>query len=578
MRNYSREAQLYALAVTQDKWHYPVAELEILRCQRFLTAYERNDDEDWKWVYDNEYADHACTWLENVPHIRGEWVTKKLSLLPHQVLFVCEIYGWRYRESRKVRRFRESYSEVARGNGKTFLTAAIGLYELCEAGGNAAEVIAAATTGKQAQIVLNACRGIAKSRSFSQLSYDILPLTRELRLSPVDGSEEKKLYSVNSNSKSLDGLSPCLSIIDEFHAHEDRKLYDVLASARGKVPSSWIHEITTAGYNTNSAAYKARRTGELVLRRGMEGVFADRSYYMIHTIDDGDSIFEMENIKKANPIMAVSKFLREEVESDMEECKTDPSKRAEFETKRCNKWRHGWASWIPKEFWDKCECEEVSWDWIVENCAYLFIGIDLSSNTDITSVTVLGFVDDIAHVSTRNFIPEDTLQIRIAQNEIYQVFEDAKCFETTPGDFIDHRSVEAAIFPVLDTEKVREVWLDQYSMADRLAVKIMEQYGDIVQTITWSGNAITLPAKEFESRVKIGKLKHDGNHATTWMVCNAVAERRVSGTLLPKKEAEDSELKIDALHSQIIAFAAWLNDPVSSTEEGVEDVKVVMLG
>ena len=409
------------------------------------------------------------------------------------------------------------------------------------------------------------------------MSYDILPLTRELRLSPVDGSEEKKLYSVNSNSKSLDGLSPCLSIIDEFHAHEDRKLYDVLASARGKVPNSWIHEITTAGYNTNSAAYKARRTGELVLRRGMEGVFADRSYYMIHTLDKGDSIFDMENIKKANPIMAVSKFLRDEVESDMEECKTDPSKRAEFETKRCNKWRHGWASWIVKEFWDECESEEVCWDWIVAQCEYLFIGIDLSSNTDITSVTVLGFLNDIAYVSTRNFIPEDTLQIRIAQNEIYQVFEDEQCFETTPGDFIDHRAVESAIFPVLDTGKVREVWLDQYSMADRLAVKIMEEYGDVVQTITWSGNAITLPAKEFESRVKIGKLKHDGNHATTWMVCNAVAERRVSGTLLPKKEAEDSELKIDALHSQIIAFAAWLHDPLSSSEDGVEDVKVVVV-
>ncbi|MEE3156175.1 MAG: terminase TerL endonuclease subunit, partial [Pseudomonadota bacterium] len=68
---------------------------------------------------------------------------------------------------------------------------------------------------------------------------------------------------------------------------------------------------------------------------------------------------------------------------------------------------------------------------------------------------------------------------------------------------------------------------------------------------------ITDPAKEVEARVKAGSghLRHDNNPVMAWMMGNAVVERRVNGSLLPKKETPNSPNKIDGVDAMINAVA-----------------------
>ena len=70
---------------------------------------------------------------------------------------------------------------------------------------------------------------------------------------------------------------------------------------------------------------------------------------------------------------------------------------------------------------------------------------------------------------------------------------------------------------------------------------------------------ISDPAKEFQSRVESKTIRHDGNPVTEWMAGNTVAYRDQRDNILPKKDAPNSESKIDGIAALILANAARLN-------------------
>jgi phage terminase large subunit-like protein len=56
------------------------------------------------------------------------------------------------------------------------------------------------------------------------------------------------------------------------------------------------------------------------------------------------------------------------------------------------------------------------------------------------------------------------------------------------------------------------------------------------------------------SLVETGKFRFDDNPMLTWMASNCVVDRRVNGTILPKKENQDSPKKIDGIDALIMAL------------------------
>ena len=63
------------------------------------------------------------------------------------------------------------------------------------------------------------------------------------------------------------------------------------------------------------------------------------------------------------------------------------------------------------------------------------------------------------------------------------------------------------------------------------------------------------PAKLLEFLVEVGKFRHDGNPVLAWMASNTVVERRVNGSILPKKQHRDLSKKIDAIVALILAMS-----------------------
>ena len=93
---------------------------------------------------------HAIAFFGFLRHSKGEWAGQTFALAPWQAFVVGCLFGWQRADG--LRRFRTAYCAVPRKNGKSTLSAGIGLYLLVADGEQGAEVYSAATTRDQARI------------------------------------------------------------------------------------------------------------------------------------------------------------------------------------------------------------------------------------------------------------------------------------------------------------------------------------------------------------------------------------------------------------------------------------------
>jgi phage terminase large subunit-like protein len=102
----------------------------------------------------------ACS-AGSLRHSKGEWAGQTFALAPWQAFVVGCLFGWQ--RSDGLRRFRTAYCAVPRKNGKSTLSAGIGLYLLVADGEHGAEIYSAATSRDQARIVFDEAKRMVGS-------------------------------------------------------------------------------------------------------------------------------------------------------------------------------------------------------------------------------------------------------------------------------------------------------------------------------------------------------------------------------------------------------------------------------
>ena len=78
--------------------------------------------------YDEDKADRAVMFIENLRHTKGKWSGKRFWLLPWQEQIVRDVFGVVKDDGN--RQFRTAYVEIGKKNGKSELAAAVALYLL----------------------------------------------------------------------------------------------------------------------------------------------------------------------------------------------------------------------------------------------------------------------------------------------------------------------------------------------------------------------------------------------------------------------------------------------------------------
>lgn len=546
--DFAERAHEYARAV--DRGDIVACKQVKQACRRHLADLER---EDAPFYWSDWHANDVCGFIEKLPHVEGVWDTPTIRLEDAQVFILGCIFGWR-RKGDGLRRFTSVYIEMARKGAKSTLTAGVALYCLTCEDEPGAQVIVGATTGEQALKVFGPAKRMVERTPDLREAFGVEAWARSITCQQNGGF----IQPINAKGKTQDGWNPYVGILDELHAHPNRALFDVIASAFGSRRSPLLWVITTAGYDTTGVCYERR----LYLTKVLDGVIeADHLFGIIYTLDEGDDPFDPAVWVKANPMLGVTPLLSS-METYAIDAKSSPASEGEFKTKRLNVWMNASTAWLNTAQWAACANPEL--DWSDFEGLDVYVGGDLADKDDITAVGIAALRGDCLLWKPLFWLPEAVLlrpeHAEGRANAPYRTWVEQGWLHLTPGDWVDHGEIEDQIRAWLERYGVRRVTFDQFAAAQGMASKLNEDHGTpddpLAVVLHKKAAAVTDPAKDLEARVKAGphKFQHDDNPVMNWMASNVTVSRRRDETLLPIKESPMSKNKIDGIDALINAI------------------------
>lgn len=532
--------ECYARAVADGK--VPACLLTRLACERHLRDLKTAPMRGLRWDWDA--AEHALRFFQFLRHSKGEWAGCRFELEPWQQFIVGSLFGWKRADG--TRRFRVAYIEVPRKNGKSTLSAGIGLYLLVGDGEAGAEVYAAATKKDQARIVWDEAAAMVRR------SPD---LAKRIRVLPGKGNmhvleTRSKFEPLGADTDRMDGLNVHGAIVDELHAHRTRDVWDVLDTATGARRQPLIFAITTAGTDQTSVCYEQHQYAEQVLNRTIED---DNFFAFITTIDEEDDWADPAAWAKANPNLGISAKV-DDLKRKCETAKQLPAAQNAFLRLHLNVWTQQVTRWIDLDMWDENAGLVVEEKLAGRVC---FGGLDLSSVSDLTAwVMVFPRENDAEEldVLARFWCPEARIHDRHNKyRQQYRVWAERGLIKATPGDAIDYDFVVKQVLDDAQKFQLVDLNIDRLFQAHQVAVKLMDELGE--NRVVGMGQgflSMAAPMKEFERRLLARKIHHGGNPVLRWMAANVAVKQDPAGNLKPDKAS--SQGKIDGIVALVMAL------------------------
>jgi len=549
MNKYVEAAQQYAQLVQTGE--IPACKWTRLAIDRQIEDLQREPSEQWPWVFDADRAARICAFLELLPHIKGKWARdgRLLVLDPWQCFIVTTVFGWVHRIT-GLRRFREAYIEVPRKNGKSLVSAGVGLYMLSADGEQGAEVYSAATTRDQARIVFDDAKGMAERTPDMRTYLGVAILTHSITVA----HSSSKFSPLAAEASTQDGLNVHCAVIDELHAHKKRDLYDVIDTARGAREQSLLWLITTAGTDRSGICYERRTHITKVLDR----VIDDATMFgIIYSIDDKDDPFDPSTWAKANPNWGVS-VLPDDMEAAARKAAAMPSALNNFLTKRLNVWVNGESPWMDMRAWERCADPDMQIsDFAGEKC---WMGLDLAQKKDFAALCLVFQRGDVWHVFTRLYLND--LAVQESGNAHLSGWARAGHVVVTDGDITDFDVLAEDMRSYCKQFDVQEIAFDP-ALSMYFAGKLIEEGLPLVE-IAQRALFFTPPLIQVENLVLEKKLKFDGNPVMTWMVSNLVVKvSKFNELRSPTKERPEN--KIDGPMAMLMALGRAMSVEIQET-------------
>ena len=125
-------------------------------------------------------------------------------------------------------------------------------------------------------------------------------------------------------------------------------------------------------------------------------------------------------------------------------------------------WTETAAGWIGLDVWDQNAGTVPDAELVGRPC---FLGLDLSSTTDLTALALLFPLEDGRVVlRCRCWMPEANVRQRLATDRVpYDVWIRAGFIETTTGNVIDHEVILAAVLEEASRYAVKELAYDRWA-------------------------------------------------------------------------------------------------------------------
>lgn len=517
-------------------------------CHRFLFDIEREGTDEFPYIFDEERGERFLDWMRLFKHRKGVLAGQYIE--PHiiQKFVFGNIYGWVHKES-ELRRFKKGYWGVGRKNAKSQSLGAVGGYEASAFGEPYAEVYMAATKKDQAKIVWDETHDMLMSHPELKERFNVAYGT----ITHIKSNSIIKPLS-KEDRKTGDGYNPQCGIIDEYHAHETSEMYDVIDSGMGARSQPLLMIITTAGFNLNHPCYRVEYKYVSRVLDPNDPTTNDEYFVMINELDKDDDIKDERNWEKANPILCSYENGREYLRSQLKMALDVPEKMRNFLTKNMNIWVDAKDDgYMEMKKW---RSEKV----IIKQNQFdlkqypLWVGLDLSTTTDLSSVGLVFRLDNGKYVvKQHSFMPEDKLYERMNSDRVpFDLWEQQGHLTTTPGSVVDYSYIEHYLLNLRDEGyNIQEIDYDKWN-ATHFA-QIMESHDFLMVEIPQMLKYLSGPTKEFRREVYAGNILHFDDPLLNWAIGNAVQKQDAQENIMLDKSK--STERIDPIAAIINAFS-----------------------
>jgi phage terminase large subunit-like protein len=496
---------------------------------------------DWDYYFDEEHAKKAIGLAEICRHWKGEKAGQRITLEPWQRFYLANLFGWKHKET-GIRRFKESYMEVARKNGKTTLLAIISIIHLVLDKEQGSQVYCGATKEQQASILVNdAARVILNTPELNERFK--LFTNREKYHRVIYEKTSSFIAPIGADSNTSDGLDPSMGNIDEYHEHKNDGVLNVVVSGMGSRRQPLLNIITTAGFNKNYPCYSVKRKTAIEV---LKGVKVDESLFvMIFTLDEGDDWKDEDAWIKANPNLGVSvriEFLREQLQKAINQGGTTE---VNFKTKHLNIWTDAAEVWIQDEIYLKNNGRMSKDDLLGREC---YGGLDLAKSIDLNALS-LYFPEYKAYLRWF-WMPEEKAKNNTDDVD-YLTWAREGYIELTEGDIVDHRFIIAKVIELCTEYNIKSVAFDRFLATHGVVQGLMDE-GVTLSEFGQGYVSMSTPTKEYEKLMTAGELENFENPVIRWMLGNVELAVDPAGNIKPNKGK--SKNKIDGIVSDIMAL------------------------
>ena len=343
------------------------------------------------FYYEEGYVNTAIAFCEREIYINGA----RIQLQDWQKFIIANLFGFVTKEwklSKKTGdpqwRFKESYLEIARKNGKTTLAAIILILRNYFMVKHKGDCFVIAMKLDQSALTMKAFQEMVRSNP-KRLGY----ITTKHRMESYNTANKGVIKALANNPNTLDGLNVSCCVVDEYHAFKSNDTYNVMKTGSQQHHSPLTFITTTAGHNINHPCYEERE-GLIQVMEGKK--MLNHKFCLIFCMDKEDDWQEEKNWIKSNPslnsnILHMSNF-REEFQSVL----GVKEKEFDYRIKNLNQWGVNHPSNLDfGNLWVKCgglaQAREAGMFKDSEKKEMIVVGLDLSFNCDYSAMVGLAY-------------------------------------------------------------------------------------------------------------------------------------------------------------------------------------------
>ncbi len=519
-------------------------------CDRFLRRVRSRN-----WRYDLDTVESIGKFCELLPHPEGEWDSPTVRLAPWQKLLIASVYGWREADNLAERAVRECMLAVPRKAGKSAFAAFLALADLTIANRNSARIVAAGPTERQAKFPFAKALAVVRRAPKLAEAYGLRASELLIRRRDALGGE---FVTTSGKEGTQDGENPTMVIYEETHAEKNPNLLGVHRSSFGARRNPLLFLPTTAGDTPMSVGLDERDT---YIRMTQTRDGSAQMFGLLYEASLDDDPSSPAVWRKAQPSLGLTVsrgFYRHMHDAAI----GNESKMDTFRTRQLNVWKSGGTKSAfdmeqvlslpaPAKGWRDTPRLQRAW-----------IGVDLSERDDLASITLLGEHDGSLSAWWEIWVPgiaadlaeKGRLTRGVGGQSKYAKWIKSGALKRSRTRTIDYGEIAEVIAAICERHNVSLIVSDYYAGVHELYARLPVRLAERLQRGRKTASNFTAPTKDLLRRIEVGGIALEKNPVAQWCFASCVAEHRIDGSFLIKKETEGSPDKIDAVDSLVLAM------------------------